>query len=537
MRILMLSEPSYPLHPGGAGMSTHLLAAGLCGRGHQVEILCQSDSTTRTDLIDGVRVHRFRWHEREDLPRHAREAATAAQILAFIEQELDPASVDLLYDSSGFLSFFYPVAYRLKQAHALPYVLHLRYLLGRALAPHFAAPLSPAHLWLEQLVPDSSQGFPVRFADAVVCPSRVDARFVETMYRPPSPVHVIPEPVVASPSDPERVRALRERLAPAGEQLLLFAGRIDTPLKGGAIVARAFERLTAARAAGGQRPPRLVLLIKDESWLRPYQRSLEHITSLPWIRDRDELAHTLSAVDVVLMPSLYESFGMMCAEALAAGTPVVGSRTGGLADMIRPGENGFLLSASRPRAWDRELAELTLRILDQPELLRHMRAQARYTAGVSSAESVAMEVEAMCAPLVGGARSRAPLDLTPPRLSREDEALYFDLVERVLGSEALPMARAALAAWPAKAAVMCTSCTRSQLAQQGQGLIRLGRWRPKWFWTRLTGGWEAALTRALSDVCPLGLVQKARIRAAMSAGCDPFDPLGSAHADSPSPRD
>ena len=56
----------------------------------------------------------------------------------------------------------------------------------------------------------------------------------------------------------------------------------------------------------------------------------------------DQVAPLLAAADVFLLPSQSESFGLSALEALASGTPVVGSRAGGLPEVVRDGETGIL---------------------------------------------------------------------------------------------------------------------------------------------------------------------------------------------------
>ena len=56
----------------------------------------------------------------------------------------------------------------------------------------------------------------------------------------------------------------------------------------------------------------------------------------------DQVAPLLAAADVFLLPSQSESFGLSALEALACGTPVVGSRAGGLPEVVRDGETGIL---------------------------------------------------------------------------------------------------------------------------------------------------------------------------------------------------
>jgi D-inositol-3-phosphate glycosyltransferase len=59
--------------------------------------------------------------------------------------------------------------------------------------------------------------------------------------------------------------------------------------------------------------------------------------------DHERLPYYYSAADVCVVPSFYESFGLVALEAMACGTPVVASRVGGLASTIRDGETGYLI--------------------------------------------------------------------------------------------------------------------------------------------------------------------------------------------------
>jgi glycosyltransferase involved in cell wall biosynthesis len=64
--------------------------------------------------------------------------------------------------------------------------------------------------------------------------------------------------------------------------------------------------------------------------------------------------------ELVVLPSLSETFGLVILEAWAAGTPVVASRTSGAATLIRPGENGWLFDLADPRAFH-EAVDMVIR--------------------------------------------------------------------------------------------------------------------------------------------------------------------------------
>jgi D-inositol-3-phosphate glycosyltransferase len=82
-------------------------------------------------------------------------------------------------------------------------------------------------------------------------------------------------------------------------------------------------------------------------------------------RDQDTLQYYYSAALAVVVPSHYESFGLVALEAMACGRPVVASETGGLAFLVRDNETGFHVPAGdAPALADR------LRRLVEDEVLR-----------------------------------------------------------------------------------------------------------------------------------------------------------------------
>ena len=64
--------------------------------------------------------------------------------------------------------------------------------------------------------------------------------------------------------------------------------------------------------------------------------------SVSFLGKLDQIAPLLAAADLFLLPSQSESFGLSALEALASGVPVVGSHAGGLPEVVRDGETGFL---------------------------------------------------------------------------------------------------------------------------------------------------------------------------------------------------
>lgn len=85
-------------------------------------------------------------------------------------------------------------------------------------------------------------------------------------------------------------------------------------------------------------------------------------------RGQDSLPYYYSAAEMVVMPSLYESFGMVALEAMACGTPVIASEVGGLGYLVQNGITGYTVPDSDPEA----LCEKLSILLGNPSLRNEM---------------------------------------------------------------------------------------------------------------------------------------------------------------------
>jgi D-inositol-3-phosphate glycosyltransferase len=89
-------------------------------------------------------------------------------------------------------------------------------------------------------------------------------------------------------------------------------------------------------------------------------------------RGQDTLPYYYSAAEVLVMPSHYESFGMVALEAMACGTPVVASQVGGLAFLVQDGITGYAVPNGNPIL----LADRLQQIILNPDLRRKLGEQA-----------------------------------------------------------------------------------------------------------------------------------------------------------------
>jgi D-inositol-3-phosphate glycosyltransferase len=143
------------------------------------------------------------------------------------------------------------------------------------------------------------------------------------------------------------------------QRMVLFVGRIE-PLKGVDTLIRAMSCLKFQ----GVGHPVYLAIIGGEPDADPDEMTAE-MTRLQQLCDdlcmgqtvvflgkraQDTLPYYYSAADVLVMPSFYESFGMVALEAMACGTPVIASQVGGLAFLVKDGVTGFHVPEGDPSA-------------------------------------------------------------------------------------------------------------------------------------------------------------------------------------------
>jgi spore coat protein SA len=189
-----------------------------------------------------------------------------------------------------------------------------------------------------------------------------------------------------------------QRFAPqrAGNRRLIFVGRVS-PEKG-------VHDLLEAFAIVVQQVPDVELDIVGPVWSIPanflvelsddpvvlqlrdyyvgtYQSHLDKRIT-PATRDKvrfigavpnDKLPEVYRAADLLINPSLSESFGITVTEAMASGTPVIGTLIGGMKETIVDGVTGHLVPPANPKA----LAEAIVKIVSSSETSKAMGSAGR----------------------------------------------------------------------------------------------------------------------------------------------------------------
>ena len=218
-----------------------------------------------------------------------------------------------------------------------------------------------------------AEGEVISSADWVTASTPHEAEAMTELYDAPKDrVRIVHCGVDTSLFRPLDVADSRRRLGLNGEKVALYVGRIE-PLKGVEFLLR------IATCVDGDVPFKLLIVGGDPETEREPRRLAEMAVQLG-LGDvvefvgrvpRHTLAGYFSAADVCVVPSYYESFGLVALEAMACGAPVVATRVGGLPWVVKHGQNGYLLPWRCP-----ERFADTLSMIFFNESLRHSLSRA-----------------------------------------------------------------------------------------------------------------------------------------------------------------
>jgi alpha-maltose-1-phosphate synthase len=178
----------------------------------------------------------------------------------------------------------------------------------------------------------------------------------------PDRVHVIRNGIDSTEYAPDPGTAVLDRHGvDPSRPAVIFVGRI-TRQKGVPVLLRAASRLAAEAqlvlCAGQPDTPELAAEVTD--LVTGLQASRSGVIWIPEMLPKREIIQLLSHATVFVCPSLYEPLGIVNLEAMACGTAVVGTRVGGIPEVVADGETGLLVPPDDPAALAAALNALLL---------------------------------------------------------------------------------------------------------------------------------------------------------------------------------
>ena len=211
--------------------------------------------------------------------------------------------------------------------------------------------------------------------DRIICVSQQVADFAaQEIGLPPAKLTVIRNGIdMAQFADlPDQQTARAVFGLPKQGKIVAAIGR-PRPVKGFSYLLEAFAQIAA------NQPDLYLLFVGDGPDKRPLQTAAQQLPiadRVIFLGDQQEIPRLLAALDMLVLPSLWEGLPNVVLEAMAAGLPVVATAVGGTPELVVEGETGLLVPPRDPAA----LAQAILTLLNDPELARRLGKNGRYRA-------------------------------------------------------------------------------------------------------------------------------------------------------------
>jgi D-inositol-3-phosphate glycosyltransferase len=247
----------------------------------------------------------------------------------------------------------------------------------------------------------------LQFADRVIAATLAELAQLQWLYQADiSKIVVIPPGVDISRFYPIPSDEAKEVIGvPPCENMLLFVGRIE-PLKGIDILIQAIKRLDLRETRvclvviGGNQDEGAETRSEEMERLEAIcaEVGLKDLVTFLGKRSQETLPYYYSAAEAVVVPSHYESFGMVALEAMACGKPVVASQVGGLAFLIQDGVTGYTVPVDDPQ----ELADRLSMLLRDSGLRRRLGEQALQVARQYAWDKIAARIIELYEQVISG---------------------------------------------------------------------------------------------------------------------------------------
>ncbi len=313
------------------------------------------------------------------------EKNTSFEYLSNIEKSIEDfvSNHDITYDimhSHYWLSG--SAGLSLSKKWKIPHVATFHTLAQKKIIARVGEHETAERLMVESIIADQS--------DSIIISTQDEADAIKNIYNISSnKINVIPGGVDLSLFKPKDKFKSKKQLSLTGEKVILAVARLE-PLKGLDILISAIYKL--------ENHSGITLLIAGDYLNNKieFERLQTIISTLNLTENvkflgniaHDKMPLYMSAADILVMPSYYESFGLAALEAMACGTPVITSRNSGAKTFITQGTSGYLIPWNCPDPYSERLDIL----LKNPILRATMGHQATIQANKMSWDTAAAKI-------------------------------------------------------------------------------------------------------------------------------------------------
>lgn len=342
------------LDQGGSADVTLKLSAGLVKNGYEVLLVSGKTTEPLTDLSEFARGNGFRL---QFFPALTREPSPIFDLMALIQiyRLILDYRPDILHTNTSKAGFIGRFAGRLAK---VPRILHSTH--GHIFYGYYNRFISQAFIILEK--------FAAHCCDLVLNLTEIGRRdHIRERVARPEKFFITSGGVDLEPF----FKTSREKPDPdfeTGKIRICWVGRL-VPIKNLPLFLKAAAILQSTN-------PHFEYIIvgdgEDRQWNEKLVAELELI-NIQFLGYRADIPQIMTGSDLFVFTSLNEGFGNVIIEAMACGLPVVGTRVGGTPELVKDGQNGFLVDSDDTAA----LAAAIQKIATNPATYRNMAFQNR----------------------------------------------------------------------------------------------------------------------------------------------------------------
>ena len=386
MRIALVTY-EFPPDTGKGGIGTYVkqLAFVLAGRGCDTHVFAGSSSRTESVLTDGYWAHWLQCSDGNDFRDKVVMSFMAQQAIAAFDLVESPEINGNAWEIKKAFKDI-PLVVRLHAPDYLveslkkkyvPLTAKLRFVLGALRRLKWDA----GYWRTYKKETDADYRF-IQLANAITAPSEAMKGWVVKHWQiPAEKIKVIPNIFMPPPAllqIPIHEVAMYKRV--------VFFGRLNV-LKGLVNATKTMKKILTEypdwqfRVIGDDGPgPYAGTTMRN--WMKQKLASVINRVEFLDGMEYDAIPEAIRDAEIVLLPSLFESFSYTCIEAMAAGKAIVGSKTGGMNDLLQNGESGLLIDPENYR----DIYAAIKRLVQDNEL--------RYTMAVKTRERVLADFNA-----------------------------------------------------------------------------------------------------------------------------------------------
>lgn len=341
----------YPT-PGGSGVVATELGKALAVRGHEVHFITNGHPSRLRGFDENVYLHTV---ETGQYPVFQNYTPYSLSLAVKIREVADQYGLDLVH------------------AHyAIPHATSA-FLAREMLKPKRLPTITTLHgtdITLVGMMPSFYEvtRFSISVSDGITTVSQFLKDETVNEFKIDKPIRVIHNFVDSEEFQPRCNEAVRRRLAPEGERIIVHVSNFRK-VKNLPVVVDVFAEVQK------ETPTRLVLIGDgpEREATERYACEVGVQDKVVFMGDQEYIAEILPVGDVFLLPSEHESFGLAALEAMSCAVPVVGSRIGGLPEVIVDGVTGYLCGPHDVAC----MSQLVLGLLMEEDRRREMGNEAR----------------------------------------------------------------------------------------------------------------------------------------------------------------